>query len=543
MKKTLVLTILSILLVMLAACNQTPTVDDNKAAETGVESGSSEVSMELYVMSQCPYGVQAENELAPVVEKLGSDLNFNLHFIGGGSPGSFQSLHGQPEVDGNKIQLCAMKHHPGKYYNFISCMNKEYQKIPNNWEDCAKELDLDSEKLKNCFDDGEGDKLLESSFKKSQDAGAMGSPTIVINGKTYSGKRDTNSVFRALCKEYETKPEACADIPEPVKFTVTILNDKECSDCNTGAFEANLQQLFEAVTFERVDISSGAGKELAEKYGVEKLPAFLFDKKVDESAPWKSEPRLASLFDAKDDVYKLKDEVTGATRFVDSEKQAEYEALLAEKKKESLKKLGIDSKPQIDFFVMSYCPYGNQAEELIKPAYDKFKGKAEFKPRYVIYKNYQGGSADYCIGELCSMHGIQELNQNIRELCVADLYSMDEWFEFAMAMNKDCDYKNADSCWQDVAKKLDLDTDKIAACQKDEGESLIAEQFELNELLGVQGSPAVFVQGEEYNGPRSAEGYQKALCNVFDEEPAECEGLPEISSAPSAPAPAGGCGG
>jgi len=29
-----------------------------------------------------------------------------------------------------------------------------------------------------------------------------------------------------------------------------------------------------------------------------------------------------------------------------------------------------DEKPQVDFYVMSYCPYGNQAEEIVYEVYN-----------------------------------------------------------------------------------------------------------------------------------------------------------------------------
>src|SRR6202161_1008736 len=51
------------------------------------------VHVDLHVMAQCPYGVQAESAFKDVVSKLGSDVDLNVEYIGqsrGGGPGSVQ---------------------------------------------------------------------------------------------------------------------------------------------------------------------------------------------------------------------------------------------------------------------------------------------------------------------------------------------------------------------------------------------------------------------------------------------------------------------
>src|SRR5690349_1109323 len=40
------------------------------------------VKVELFVMSQCPYGVQAEQAFEPVLEKLGADMDYHVDYIG-----------------------------------------------------------------------------------------------------------------------------------------------------------------------------------------------------------------------------------------------------------------------------------------------------------------------------------------------------------------------------------------------------------------------------------------------------------------------------
>jgi len=86
---------------------------------------------------------------------------------------------------------------------------------------------------------------------------------------------------------------------------------------------------------------------------------------------------------------------------------------------------------EVDFYVMSYCPYGDIAEEALEPVYRVLKDNVNFNPKYIFYNNYQGGGPAYCIdaeSKYCSMHGVQEANQGIRELCVEKYFGSDAFF-------------------------------------------------------------------------------------------------------------------
>jgi len=80
------------------------------------------VKLDLYVMSQCPYGVLAEQTVVPRVREFGERLDFNLHFIAAeddGCASGFSSLHGQREVDEDIRQLVMLQEHPGQFVDYI----------------------------------------------------------------------------------------------------------------------------------------------------------------------------------------------------------------------------------------------------------------------------------------------------------------------------------------------------------------------------------------------------------------------------------------
>ncbi|MFZ5559520.1 MAG: DsbA family protein [Patescibacteria group bacterium] len=191
-------------------------------------------------------------------------------------------------------------------------------------------------------------------------------------------------------------------------------------------------------------------------------------------------------------------------------------------------------------FVMSFCPYGNQAEEIMKDVVGVLKDKAGIELHYVIYSNYQGGGSNYCLdkeNKYCSMHGIQELRQDIREFCVQK-YQKDKFWDFLKEINAKCNSTNADTCWESVAKGMGIDVSKVKDCQKNEALTILEQELQLNEKYGIQGSPQLVINDKEYKGSRSAEAYKTAICSGFNSPPSECSQTLQSTGGASS---SGGC--
>ena len=220
-------------------------------------------------------------------------------------------------------------------------------------------------------------------------------------------------------------------------------------------------------------------------------------------------------------------------------------------------------KPIAKFFVMSFCPYGNQAESGLEPVYQLLKNKVDWQPRYVIYdKTYcnnmiydekrcqqlvdDGKVKDlttckkyfpmktmaecakkYCLqgGDdyYCSMHGIGEINQDIREICLYNQEGAGKFWQFVSGVNKKCTAQNVEDCWIGVAKELKLNTQKISQCQEQEGVKLLKKEVAENTKYNVKGSPTIFFNEVKYDGGRKAEDYKGAICASFEKEPKECK--------------------
>jgi len=180
--------------------------------------------------------------------------------------------------------------------------------------------------------------------------------------------------------------------------------------------------------------------------------------------------------------------------------------------------------PEAQLFVMSFCPYGNQAEEIMMNVVNLLGNKANIELHYVIYSNYADGGKDYCLDDeakYCSMHGIQELNQGIRELCVQK-YQKNKFWNFVKEINANCNYQDVDSCWESIAKNLGVDVGMVKKCEKEEGLDFAEQELQLNKKYGVTGSPQLVINDKEYKGSRNADDYKAAICEGFNNSPSEC---------------------
>ncbi len=67
-------------------------------------------------------------------------------------------------------------------------------------------------------------------------------------------------------------------------FSITLLNDKRCAECDTSGLIAQLRQTFPGVQVVEMDYSDKEGKEVYDETGVKLLPAVLFPEEVKEQA-------------------------------------------------------------------------------------------------------------------------------------------------------------------------------------------------------------------------------------------------------------------
>lgn len=248
-------------------------------------------------------------------------------------------------------------------------------------------------------------------------------------------------------------------------------------------------------------------------------------------------------------------------------------------------------KPQLQFFVMSFCPYGNQMEDLLRPVFDLIGSQADIKPQYIFdkiedlpaYCQARSGDSSQCAAYVesqyfqtiaecqetisenynkctdensyiktssgtyyASLHGRVEANQNVREMCAWDLTDdKSKWWNFVTNINQNCDSQNADTCWEEQAKKADYDTSKITECFNKQAIDLIEKEIAITDEYKVSGSPTLLVNGVRFppenaytqdgsgsikigkktftqDTYRTPEVIKEAVCSAFNKTPKEC---------------------
>jgi len=526
------------------------------------------VKVEFYIMSQCPFGAQVQKGIKPVLDKLGPYIDYKQDFIGNEMPGgNFNSLHGENEVKGDIAELCLEKYYSEnhKYMDAAVCMAENTKDIPNNWKDCAAKAGLDTSKVQKCIDGEEGKKLLSESIKRSNAARASGSPTIVINGERYSGGRTDKDFETAICCAFkpENKPAECPanlTCPKRVPVDLTILSDKRCKDCGQRVemMKRNFQDRFPKLNVRELDYGDAEGKELYEKTKVGTLPAFLFHQNVKEDAGYEQIQRwlqpagdylllmTGSTFDPTKEICDNQIDDTGNGKVDCEDDDCKGQIVCREEKPNTL-----------DLFVMSQCPFGTKAEDSMKEVLDNFKGGLNFGLHFILnayneeqFNNLPPMRKSRCVKKddgmyYCSLHGEEEFNEDLRQVCAIKYYSKgNKFMDYIWCRNKDI--RNPD--WKKCATEAKLDPAKIEKCStSQEGLDLIKADAKLSEDLQIGGSPSFLGNNREklMLRDRSPEGIKTAICNI-NKGLKGCENTLSKEEATSAPgkAPSGGsCGG
>jgi hypothetical protein len=196
------------------------------------------------------------------------------------------------------------------------------------------------------------------------------------------------------------------------------------------------------------------------------------------------------------------------------------------------------SRPEVDLFVMAFCPYGTQAESAMQPVADLLGNISTISVRYIA--SVQGTTVD----SVSSLHGPSEAKEDLRQLCIREHYPRQFW-PYVIDFNRDC-YpisQNAsllDACWKNTTQGLGIDARKVETCAYGgEGLALLKVDGAISAQYHTQASPTLIINGQIYSGRRTPEAYKQAICSHFDTVPAECnvtlpDQLPTASS--------GGCG-
>jgi hypothetical protein len=174
-------------------------------------------------------------------------------------------------------------------------------------------------------------------------------------------------------------------------------------------------------------------------------------------------------------------------------------------------------KVRLDLYVMSHCPYGSRAENLIFPILDKFKDKVDLNLYFIVSKKDD---------KYVSLHGPDELDEDLRQISVKSL-KPEKVNQYITCVNGSKDTEG----WKDCLKQIGID-EKAVNDYLSSGKALqeLNNHFERKQRLRVDASPTLYINNRKYNGGFANEiPFSKAVCDELPEskELIVCQELPE----------------
>ncbi len=171
--------------------------------------------------------------------------------------------------------------------------------------------------------------------------------------------------------------------------------------------------------------------------------------------------------------------------------------------------------PELNAFVVSYCPFGTQMQGILVEVAELFNDN--IKVRYI------GSIAD---GKVTSMHGEVEATENLRQICIRE-EQQDKYWNYVKCF---IDKKDSEACLTGI------DKEKLQTCMEDatKGIKYAEEDFKLQDKYGITGSPTLILNGIQVSefdfGGRNPEAIKTLLCCGFEEQPEECKETLETAS-------------
>ncbi len=162
-------------------------------------------------------------------------------------------------------------------------------------------------------------------------------------------------------------------------------------------------------------------------------------------------------------------------------------------------------KPKVELFVMSYCPYGTQAEKGILPVVALLGDKIDFKIRTVHYV----------------LHGDKEDLENKRELCIREEQGQDKLNKYLVCILNSTDVQ-APADVTACEKTAGINSAKLKTCLTSKANDYFSADSELSQAYGVRGSPTLIINGIQSNAGRSPASYLQGVCDAFNSAPSEC---------------------
>lgn len=182
----------------MASLTEKETSSQTKPPQTQI-SKSDKPRVELFVMTHCPYGTQAEKGFIPAMRTLADTADVKIRFVH-----YFMHKNVGEEPDETPRQVCIREEQSDKYLDYLECFLED-----GDSSRCLTEIKIDEDAMNECIDNGNAAKYYEEDSALSNSYGVRGSPTLIINGDQSTAGRDSASYLEGICNAFNTAPEEC----------------------------------------------------------------------------------------------------------------------------------------------------------------------------------------------------------------------------------------------------------------------------------------------------------------------------------------------
>ncbi len=192
-------------------------IDLEEFADSSETSQRETPDVKLFVMSYCPYGLQAQKGFLPVWELLGDKADMGIYFVD-------YIMHDKEEIDENMVQYCIENEQPEKIISYLECFVDK-----GEGDVCLEEAGVDRESLNDCVSRTDEEYGATAAYENkeswingqypvfevhadlNEEYDVSGSPTLVINDQVVSlPDRSPESFKNRICEAFTEKPEECS---------------------------------------------------------------------------------------------------------------------------------------------------------------------------------------------------------------------------------------------------------------------------------------------------------------------------------------------
>ncbi len=292
---------------------------------------------DLYLMSQCPYGLEALEGLVAFVSRF-PRTEWNLWFVGSVDDRGMESLHGPGEIADEKLWLAIRALYPQRWLDFLAVRASVGIEEPTIA--LATHLGLDTAALRS-WAERYGDERLAMHYRRSMRLGVNASPTLAHANAPLDIEVTAQRLTWHACHAYDSGADACDSLPEclddgdcrkpgklgrcsrengkpacvyrdAIRFDFVVVGPEQEPGPDERSIMSGTKELFPGAAVERIVYETRRGRKLVEEAGVDALPLYLFGHDVE---------RAVNFIRVRDDVrsvgryYTFKDGVVPRTYF------------------------------------------------------------------------------------------------------------------------------------------------------------------------------------------------------------------------------------